>query len=143
MTADTAFIRIDKPVETVFDFMADPANISLWSFGTWRTEIDATGLIRGASIKDGSIIYVRIAPHPAQNLIDYHVGTDPEALLPRVFVRITPGAVFGGIACALTMTALRTDGMSDERWTSLCASHVTELEIIKAALETGYDHRNA
>jgi len=142
MSADTAFILIDKPVAEVFAFMANPTNMDIWSFGTWRIEVDDTRLVRGASIKDGAIIYVRIDPHPAQNLIDYHVGTDAGALVPRVFVRVTPGGMFDSSGCALTMTVLRTPGMDDERWHSLKASHVTELEIIKAALETGYDHRN-
>lgn len=142
MSADTAFIRIDRPVGDVFRFMADPQNLSLWSFGTWRIEVDHNGLVKGASIRDGSVIYVRIDPHPAQNLIDYHVGADPDALLPRVFVRVSPGSVFGGAGCGLTMTAIRTEGMDDNRWRSLIASHVTELEIIKSHLETGYDHRN-
>ena len=143
MSADTAFILIDKPVAEVFAFMADPTNMDIWSFGTWRTDIDGTGLVRGTSIKDGAVIYVRIDAHPAQNLIDYHVGSDPDSLLPRVFVRITPGAVFDVDGCALTMTAMRSAGMDDARWHSLKAMHVTEVELIKGALETGYDHRNA
>ena len=95
MNCDTALIRIDRPAGEVFSFMADPAQMSLWSFGTWRTEIDADGLVRGTSIKDGAPICVRIEAHAEQLLIDYHVGATPEALSPRIFARVTPAEVFG------------------------------------------------
>ena len=44
--------------------------------------------------------------------------------------------------CALMMTALRGDGMDDDRWADLKAAHAFEVGLLKAAIETGYDHRN-
>lgn len=144
MDCDTACIRIAKPVAEVFAFMADPAQLSLWSFGTWSVEIDATGLIMGRSIKDGATAYVRIEAHEDQRLIDYHIGATPDRLTPRIFARVTSGAVTGGADTdsLLTMTAFRGDDMDDVRWSTLKATHLVELSLIKAALETGYDHRN-
>ncbi len=142
MSCNTAFIRINRSAEDVFAFMAAPENMSLWSFGTWRTRIDDTGLVRGTSIRDGSVIHVRIAPHTDQLLIDYHVGTSPEALTPRIFVRVTPEVVFGDRnGAGLAMTVFRSADMDDARWTSIKATHRVELDIIKSALETGHDHR--
>lgn len=144
MSCDTALIRIDKSATEVFEFMADPAQMSLWSFGTWRTRIEADGLIHGTSIKDGAPICVRIEAHPQQLLVDYHIGTMPETLSPRIYARITPAEVFGdGSACGLSMTVFRTAGMDDARWNNLKAAHVVELDIIKSTLETGYDHRTS
>ncbi len=144
MSCDTAFIRIRRPVEEVFTFMAAPENMNLWSFGTWRSQIDETGLVRGTSITDGSEIHVRIAPHTEQLLIDYHIGLSSEALTPRIFARVTPEAVFGDRnGAGLAMTVFRTAGMDDARWASLKAAHRIELDIIRSALETGYDHRIA
>ncbi len=144
MSCDTAFIRINRPADDVFAFMSDPTRMSLWSFGTWRTEIDATGLVHGTSIRDGAAIYVRIEAHISQKLIDYHVGKTPEALSPRIFVRVLPAEVFGDTRGAgLVMTVLRTAGMNDARWASLQATHRVELDIIKSALETGFDHRSS
>ncbi len=144
MSCDTAFIRIGRPADDVFAFMSDPAQLSLWSFGTWRIEVDATGLVRGSSIKDGARIFLRIEAHEEQKLIDYHVGDTPDDLQPRIFVRVSPEEVFGdGDGTGLAMTALRTADMDDDRWASLNASHRVELEIIKSALETGHDHRTA
>ncbi len=144
MSCNTAFIRVRRSVDDVFAFMADPANMSLWSFGTWRTEIDACGLVRGTSIKDGAVIYVRIEAHPEQRLIDYHVGAAPDSLSPRIFGRVTSEDVFGdGLGAGLALTVLRTAEMDDARWDILIATHRVELDIVKSALETGHDHRTA
>lgn len=144
MSCDTAFIRVRRPADEVFAFMADPANLSLWSFGTWRTEIDDTGLVRGTSIGDGAVIYVRIEAHPEQRLIDYHVGAAPDSLSPRVFGRVSTEDVFGdGLGAGLALTVYRTAEMDDARWDSLIATHRVELDIVKSALETGHDHRSA
>ena len=142
MTCDTAFIRISRTADEVFAFMSDPRQLSLWSFGTWRTEIDASGLVRGKSIRDGAVIYARVKAHRDQGLIDYHLGQSPDALLPRVFARVTSEEVFGdGNGTGLSMTAYRGAGMDDARWDCLKAMHMVELNLIKAALETGHDHR--
>ncbi len=144
MSCDTALIRIACPADRVFGFMADPGQLSIWSFGTWRTAIDSSGIVRGTSIRDGSEIHVKIVAHADQMLIDYHVGVARTSLSPRLFVRVIPEAVFAdGLGTGLSMTALRTAEMSNERWASLVALHKAELEIIKSALETGYDHRAA
>ena len=142
MTCETALIRICRTADDVFAFMSDPGQLSLWSFGTWRTEIDESGLVRGKSIRDGTVIYARVEAHRDRGLIDYHLGHAPDALLPRVFVRVVSEDVFGdGNGAGLAMTAFRTAGMDDARWESLKATHLVELDLIKSALETGYDHR--
>ncbi len=142
MSCDAAFIRVNRSADEVFAFMADPANMNLWSFGTWRTEIDDTGLVRGTSMKDGAVTFVRIEAHPDQRLIDYHLGTTPDALSPRVFGRVTSGSAFGdGLGAGLVLAAYRTADMDDARWASLTAMHRVELDIVKSALETGHDHR--
>lgn len=145
MAADTAWVRIARPAAEVFDFVADPDKLSLWSFGTWAVQIDASGLIRGTSIRDGSVIFVRIDPDRERLLVDYRIGSDPEDLAPRIFIRIAEGTVLGGGngECLLTMTALRPDGMDDARWQDLTIAHAFEVRLIKSALETGHDHRRA
>ncbi|MXW84782.1 MAG: hypothetical protein F4Z55_02280, partial [Boseongicola sp. SB0667_bin_21] len=129
MSCDTAFVRVKRSADEVFAFMADPGKMSLWSLGTWRTEIDDTGLVRGTSIKDGAVIYVRIEAHPEQRLIDYHVGAAPDSLSPRVFGRVTSEDVFGdGQGAGLALTVFRTTEMDDAGWHSLTAAHRVELD---------------
>ena len=144
MIGNTAFIRIRRSAEDVFAFMSDPEQMSLWSFGTWRTEIDGSGLVRGVSIKDGAVIYARVEAHQRQRLIDYHLGLSPDTLVPRIYVRVTSEKVFGdGNGAGLAMTAFRAVDMDDARWDSLKATHLVELDLVKSALESGYDHRSA
>lgn len=143
MSIDTAYIRISRPVEEVFTFMVDSEKLGIWALGAWNATVDETGLIRGVAIAGGSEIFVRIEMDRDHGLIDYYVGQDPDRLTPRIFARTFPGTLLGGTdgECALTMTALRTDDMDDARWQGLQAMHAVEIGLIKAAIETGYDHR--
>lgn len=143
MNTDTADIKINRPVDEVFAFMADPANLDLWSFGTWRIKTEDSGLVRGTSIMNGAPICVKIEAHRAQHLIDYHIGSSEDDLTPRIFVRVIPGIAIGGTddMSVLMMAALRSVGMDDDRWQGLRDSHAFEVRLIKSLIETGYDHR--
>ena len=143
MPADAQSIVIEKPAEDVFAFMADPARMDLWSFGTFRIEVHDDGLVEGKSVFDGATVFVRIDAVPERGLIDYHVGDRVEALAPRIYARVSPGPLAGldTGACVLTLVALRAKGMEDERWERLVASHAFELRLLKSLVETGYDHR--
>ena len=107
MNTDIASIAIEQNAETVFNFMSDPNNMDLWSFGTWRIKVNNDGLVHGRSIFDGSAAFVRIQPTERNYLIDYWVGSDSEHLVPRIFVRITSGEVIGsGFAPSAPSSAL-------------------------------------
>jgi len=141
MSCDTVFARISRPANQVFAFMADPNKLGQWALGAWNGTVDETGLIHANSLRDGAGIYVRVASHSDVGLIDYLVGTRADALQPRIFARIVSGSVLGcsGDECGLMMSALRTDDMDDARWASLIATHAVEIDLIKSAIETGYD----
>ena len=143
MTTDTAYIVINRSADEVFAFLADSHNLNLWSFGTWKIEIQDDGLVHGKSLMDGGAIYLRVKAHAEQKLIDYFIGQDPDSLSPRIFVRVIPGCVLNGPdqKSVLMMVALRADGMDDDRWEGLKASHAFEVRVIKSLIETGYDHR--
>ena len=141
--ADVASRAVARPAAEVFAFMADPHRLDLWSFGTWRVEKSADGLIKGTAIYDGSITYVRIDPDPERLLIDYAVGTAPDDLNARIFARVTRGATIGidpGHAM-LSIVALRTADMDDGRWQRLATAHAFEAGLIKSVMESGFDHR--
>lgn len=142
---DARFIQIDRPAAEVFGFIADPAKLDLWSFGTWTVLRRDGDTIDGAAIFDGGRITVRVDPCPQRLLVDYWIGSERAALQPRIFARVTPGELAGrGAGCSLlTLAALRAAGMDDERWQRLTASHRFELLLIKRLVETGYDHRRA
>lgn len=136
MTCDTACVLVQRPMDAVFAFMADPATMAVWNIGTVDIRTDADGLSRGRSVDSGIEVCIRVQPHRDQMLIDYLVGTDPSALTPRIFARVLPGQVMDAAGAVLLMSALRTPAMTDARWNGLVARHAEEMRLIKAALET-------
>jgi len=143
MNTDSVSVVIERNAEAVFKFMSDPNKMDLWSFGTWRINVDSDGLVYGRSIFDGSTACVRIESNEQNRLIDYWVGTDSENLAPRIFVRITPSEVIGSstLNCILLMVSFRTAAMSDDRWHKLVTAHAFEVQLIKSLLESDFDHR--
>lgn len=124
---------------SVFTRMADAKNLHRWSFGTWKTEIAADGLVRGTSLFDGNSIHVRIDADERRLIIDYHLGVDPQKLVPRIQLRVVPGEDVGldGGQSVLTFIAWRAEAMDDDRWRRLTASHEMEVVLIKAMIESG------
>lgn len=143
MTADTAATRIAAPARAVFDFMADPGRLTLWSFGTWRVEPQADGVLKGYSLATGAPVFLRIDPAPERLLIDYHLGPAPDRLAPRIFARVIPGPVTGDgdDVSTLLMTGLRSAEMDDARWAGLHRAHAFEVDVIRGLIESGHDHR--
>jgi hypothetical protein len=134
-----ASIVIAAEAAAVFHFMRDEAKLHRWSFGTWQTTISTDGLVTGTSIFDGSTTLVRIDADVARLAIDYRLGSDPAALLPRIMARIVPGPTVGlgpGHA-VLTLVAWRSAAMDDDRWRRLAASHDFEVVLIKNLIENG------
>ena len=119
--------------------MADAANLHRWSFGTWKTEIAADGLVRGTSLFDGSSLYVRIAGDEARLIIDYHLGIDPQKLVPRIQLRVVRGGHvgLGDDQSVLTFIAWRSEAMDDDRWRRLTAAHEMEAVLVKSLIENG------
>jgi len=132
-------IVVNRNAEATFGFMADARELNRWSFGTWETKIAGDGLIEGKSLFDGSTAYVRIEADEARRSIDFHIGSRPEELAPRIVVRVIAGPTLGlaGEQCVLTFVAWRSAGMDDDRWRRLTASHELEVVLIKSLLETG------
>lgn len=134
-----ASITVNSAAENVFERMADAANLHRWSFGTWKTEIAADGLVLGTSLFDGSRIFVRIDKDEARLIIDYHLGADPKKLVPRIQLRVVPGGHvgLGDEQCVLTFIAWRSEAMDDDRWRRLTAAHEMEAVLVKSLIESG------
>jgi hypothetical protein len=130
-------IVVARPAEQVFAVMADPAKLQRWSFGTWETEIAEDGLVTGTSIFDGGRILVRIDADPARLSIDYKLGSNSDSLVPRIQVRVVPGAHLGLDSghSVLTFMAWRAMAMDDDRWRRLTASHEFEVVLLKNLIE--------
>jgi hypothetical protein len=142
MTAGQSHITsivVTRPAAEVFAVMADPARLHRWSFGTWETAIAPDGLVTGTSIFDGSKVLVRIDADSRRLSIDYHLGPAEDRLVPRIMVRVVPGAHVGldPSSCVLTFIAWRAAAMDEDRWRRLTASHEFEAVLLKNLLENG------
>jgi transcriptional regulator with XRE-family HTH domain len=135
--AHQASIVINREARAVFRFMSDPAKLNCWSFGTWKTEIAADGLVLGSSLFDGTKTFVRIDADTARLAVDYHLGQEPKSLVPRIAARIVPGQRLGlaDSTCVLTLVAWRAASMNGDRWQRLTVSHEFEVVLIKNLLE--------
>jgi len=132
-------ITVNSAAEDVFERMADAASLHRWSFGTWKTEIAADGLVLGTSLFDGSRIYVRIDRDKVRLIIDYHLGADATKLVPRIQLRVVPGSHLGlgDDQSVLTFIAWRSETMDDEGWRRLTAAHEMEAVLVKSLIESG------
>ena len=135
--ADLASIRVAASADAVYALIADPTRLSKWSFGTWETVLHGDGLIEGRAIVTAAPIWVRIDATPERRLVDYWVGTTPEALVPRIFARVVAGDATGHDAetCTLLLCALRSATTSDESWQSLQRTHAFEVELLRRLAE--------
>lgn len=135
--AHTASIDVAAPAEAAFAYLADPAKLHTWSFGTWKTELHDDGLVAGRAIFDDALTWVRIDADAQRLAIDFHLGAEKTALTPRISVRVVPGARLGLDAgsCVVTFLAWRPRAMADQRWRRLTASHEFEVFLIKALIE--------
>ena len=130
---------VEAPAKQAFAFMADGIKLGKWALGCLDTEEVERGLFSGRSQFNGGVGYVRIVADQTLLNIDYHVGATPKALNHQNTARIVPGASLGRPAncCMVTLIAWRTAAMSDEDWRLICATHESEIYVVKAMIEQG------
>jgi hypothetical protein len=128
---------VSAPAKQAFAFMADGVKLGRWALGCLDTKEIEPGLFAGRSQFTGGIGYVRIAADPALLNVDYHVGAARNALSHQNTARIIAGAALGRAAdsCMVTLIAWRTAGMSDDDWRLICATHESEIYVVKSMIE--------
>jgi hypothetical protein len=134
-----ASILVNSKASDVFARLGDAGNLHRWSFGTWKIEMRDDGLIHGTSLFDGAGILVRIDRDAVRLIIDYHLGPDPQKLVPRIQLRMVPGSHvgLGDEQSVLTFIAWRSEAMDDDRWRRLTAAHEMEAVLVKSLIESG------
>ncbi|MEZ5653216.1 MAG: hypothetical protein R3E87_22000 [Burkholderiaceae bacterium] len=132
-----AGVSVAVAAGTAFAFLADPVHLASWAKGLVGQRVVAPLLVRGRLVHESTPTWCRIEPAPAQRIVTYRLGADPDTLQPRIVAHVMDGAVLGGDAggCVITLLAWRTAGMSDARWASLCAGHEAEVQTVRALLE--------
>lgn len=133
----SASIAVDAPAEAAFEYLADGLQQGEWTLGASTRRAAGDGLFVGTSIFDGTEAYVRVVPDAEHLLVVCHVGSAPDRLLPRIWLRVVPAAALERPegTCVVTLLAWRPSGQSDESWRRTRATHEAEAFLIKGLLE--------
>ena len=124
------------PARRAYAFLADGLAVGRWALGSFQARRVGPNLFRGRSLFDGAAVLYRPIGDRARLTVDYHVGTDPQALVPRVMARVLPGEATGRDprSCVVTLVAWRDAAMTDARWERLVACHEVEIRLVQAQL---------
>ena len=124
------------PARRAYAFLADGLEVGRWALGSFAARRVGRNLFRGRSLFDGAEVLYRPVGDASKFIVDYHVGTNPRALAPRVMARVVPGDATGRRkgSCLVTLVAWRDAGMSEERWRRLVACHEVEIRLVQALL---------
>jgi len=121
-------IRIDRPVDEVYDYASNPANLSEWAAGLGSSP----ELVDGQWVLDspGGRIGVSFAPRNEFGVVDHHVTT-PSGETVYVPMRV----IADGAGSELVFTIRREPEMSDEDFERDAAAVAADLATIKRLVE--------
>jgi hypothetical protein len=124
------------PARRAFEFLSDGVAVGRWALGSFDARRVGPNLFRGRSLFDGAEVLYRPVGDAARLIVDYHVGTSPRALVPRVMARVVPGESTGRgrRSCLVSLLAWRDASMSEARWERLIACHEVEIRLVQALL---------
>ena len=130
-------IEVSVTAQEAFSFLSNPENLGRWALGCWDTKAtNQEGIYSGTSLFDGGKSYFRVDAIPEKYIIDYHLGNS-DVLRPRISIRVIEAATISREepCCVITISAWRDSQMDDERWHRLCATHETEVYLLKGLIE--------
>jgi hypothetical protein len=124
------------PARRAYEFLSDGLAVGRWALGSFAARRVGPNLFRGRSLFDGAEVLYRPVGDAARLIVDYHVGTSPRALVPRVMARVVPGESTGRSrrSCLVSLLAWRDASMSEARWERLIACHEVEIRLVQALL---------
>ena len=131
-------VAVDRPAADAIAFLADPEKLSSWAVGMGETTIHSDGAIEGAIPGSKQPIWARIDADPGRGTILYHLGPDPDSLVPRIMVRVVPGGDLevDPQSCVVSLLAWRLASMDDARWEGLKSGHEREILDLKRLIES-------
>ena len=124
----TITVRIDRPFDTVFDFLSDPANWNQWAFGLGKNiRRSEDGWIADS---DGGIARVLFTPRNGLGVVD-HTVIRPSG--QRVYVPMR--LIVNESGCELQFTLFREPRMSDTQLDSDAGFVQRDLDRLKRLME--------
>jgi len=124
----TITVRIHRPFNTVFEFLADPANWNQWAFGLGKNiRQSKDGWIADS---DGGIARIRFTPRNNFGVVDHTVLRSSGQ---RVYVPMR--LIVNGSGCELLFTLFREPAMSDAQFDSDAGFVQRDLDRLKRLME--------
>ena len=124
----TITVRIDRPFDNVYEFLADPANWNQWAFGLGKNiRLSKDGWIADS---DGGIAKVLFTQRNNFGVVD-HTVIRPSGQRVHVPMRL----IVNGGGCELLFTLFREPNMSDARFASDAGFVERDLNGLKKLLE--------
>jgi hypothetical protein len=124
----TITVRIDRPFDTVYEFLVDPTNWNQWAFGLGKNvRRSSDGWIADSG---GGIARVEFTARNSFGIVD-HTVIRPSG--QRVYVPMR--LIANGSGCELLFTLFREPDMSDTRFASDAAFVERDLNGLKKLLE--------
>lgn len=127
--------HVNITAEQALAFLSHPQRLGQWSLGCFNVQVDESGLIFGESLFGQGHAYVRIETLGELGLIRFWVGGQPDRLSPRILATVV---AYDSDSCLVSLIAYRQSDMTEARWQQLMRTHETELDLIKAQLESNY-----
>ena len=131
-------VAVERPAAAAIAFLADPEKLSSWAVGMGETTVHPDGMVEGAFPGTSRPIWARIDADPGRGIILYHLGPDPDSLVPRIMVRVVSGSVLemDPQSCVVSLVAWRQEAMDDARWEGLKSGHEREVLDLKRLIES-------
>jgi hypothetical protein len=121
-------VRIDRPFDKVYEFLAEPANWNQWAFGLGRNiRRSQDGWIADS---DGGVAKVQFTPRNSFGVVDHTVirSSGQRAYVPMRLIA-------NGNGCELLFTLFREPSMSDAQFASDAGFVQRDLNGLKRLLE--------
>ena len=121
-------VHIDRPVNEVYAFASDPANLPRWApgLGTSVVEVDGAWFVETAEGR----VRVTFAPDNDYGVLDHEVVTTSGE---TVYVPLR--AIADGDGCEVVFTLRRSEGMTDAEFERDTALVNSDLALLKTVLE--------
>lgn len=121
-------MRIDRPFDKVYEFLADPANWNEWAFGLGKNiRRSGDGWIADSG---GGVARVQFTPKNSFGVVD-HTIIRPSG--QRVYVPMR--LIANGRGCELIFTLFREPNMSDDQFAADAGFVQRDLNGLKKLLE--------
>lgn len=132
LASEVITVSIERPFAEVYEFVADPMNITRWASIPETQMRSLGGLDWMVDLPSGRTV-IRFSPRNPFGVLDYQIfqpGQEPTFTIPVRLIR-------NGDATDLQLIVFRREGMTEEEFRSEIEWTESDLQRLKALLEGG------